>query len=879
MKNTFYKLFFFLLCLSATGFAQTGIGVYSAHDGGFENHTTTLAGGSATAANLSTSLWTANTTANIVRVFNATGGRTGIKSVTLGSTSGTIKNFYSPQIAGSFLPNTTYQIQFWYKSASTTALDASTVDLFVDNTSATQLPPIGTKQSVAAGLSTNITSWTKVAVSITTDATAVGNFGVAGFSIDAATAGYSADFDDFVVYQANIADTTAPNVPGAITASGVALGGANVSWGTSSGGVDGGGYVVVRYATAVPAAADDVLQNGIYKVGNTIAGAGAGLVRFIGTGTSFLDTALSPGIDYYYKVYAVDKAFNYSDESSSITPTQSLATTYYYKGTGVLTDVANWGLNSNGTGTSPVNFIDASQVFEIRNTTAVMLDGSWTVGSDPVNSTKVRLGDTSQAAITLTLNLGASIGPSGTGNFDVIAPSSGNQKVIYKGTTAISFGNIFDNNLEVIYDGVTVSSSSTKNFGTITIINAANVTFTATPVIKNINVDASSILIAPNNATAAYITIPIGGSVVINGIVRVPKLTGFVSSNVVASNDTFGAIQFIGIENLILGTSSTVEYIRMATGSQTVTARTDYKNLILSGTTPKNVNGSTSVSGLLTVNQLTAITLAGNLTVNGSLSFVLGKITTGNNTLIIGASGIIVGANQSTGWVDGNLKKLTDINFSPSYSYAIGDATNYTPLTLTFSGTTTATGGLTAKINTGDQAQIATSGLDGAKSVNRNWTLTNDALISFGSYSAAFAYTSADVDSGSIPANYLVRLYTGSSWLSIATAGSPTNTTTNATGIINFGEFAIGEANPLSITDRKLNIFKLFPNPVNDGILNVSSENNIKKTVEIFDLLGKKIFSSTLITNTIDVKSLKSGIYIARVKTETQDTFQKIIVN
>jgi len=317
MKNKLHLLFAFIVTF--IGYAQTGIGAYSTHDGGFENHVATLAGGSLAAANLSTSLWTANTTANNVKTSSATGGRSGSRYVTLGSINGTLKNFYSPQIAGAFAPNTTYQIQFWYKSASTTALVSSTVDLFVDNTSATQAPPIGTKQSVAAGLSTSVASWTKVAVAITTNATPAGNFGVAGFTIAAAAAGYSADFDDFVIYQSNSPDTTAPNSPGAITATAAANAGANVSWAAASGGVDGGGYIVVRYATTAPSASDDPIQNGIYKAGNTV---GNGLVRYTGAGTSFSDTGLSAGVDYFYKVYTVDKAFNYSDESVTSTPVQ-----------------------------------------------------------------------------------------------------------------------------------------------------------------------------------------------------------------------------------------------------------------------------------------------------------------------------------------------------------------------------------------------------------------------------------------------------------------------------------------------------------------------------------------------------------------------------
>jgi hypothetical protein len=71
---------------------------------------------------------------------------------------------------------------------------------------------------------------------------------------------------------------------------------------------------VVRYA-ALPGATDDPLQNGIYAVGNTVPGGVAGTVAYIGTGLSFTDAGLTPGTTYYYKVYTVDKAFNYSNES------------------------------------------------------------------------------------------------------------------------------------------------------------------------------------------------------------------------------------------------------------------------------------------------------------------------------------------------------------------------------------------------------------------------------------------------------------------------------------------------------------------------------------------------------------------------------------
>jgi hypothetical protein len=234
-------------------------------------------------------------------------------------------------------------------------------------------------------------------------------------------------------------------------------------------------------------------------------------------------------------------------------------------------------------------------------------------------------------------------------------------------------------------------------------------------------------------------------------------------------------------------------------GIQTITARTDYKNLILSGTTPKSINGPTVVSGTVTLNQTTpatAVTLNGDLTVNGILSFVSGTITTASQTLTIGPSATITGASQLTGWVVGNLKKMTASNQSPSFTYAIGDATNYTPLELTFNGNTAAPGGLTARINSGDHPQIGSSGLTTAKSVNKTWTLINDALVGFSTYSAAFTYANADIDVSSTTSNFKVGLFSSTTWTILNTLVTPAPAplfTTTATGISNFGDFAIGE--------------------------------------------------------------------------------------
>jgi hypothetical protein len=111
--------------------------------------------------------------------------------------------------------------------------------------------------------------------------------------------------DDICLYRGNSIDVVAPNQVSAPVATPsnhqVVL-----SWAIPAGGIDEGGYMVVR-GTAFPNYTPNV--NGIYGVGNTL---GNGQVAYIGNANSFTDTGLTNGTTYYYSIYAVDKAFNYS---------------------------------------------------------------------------------------------------------------------------------------------------------------------------------------------------------------------------------------------------------------------------------------------------------------------------------------------------------------------------------------------------------------------------------------------------------------------------------------------------------------------------------------------------------------------------------------
>src|SRR6185295_10082683 len=102
-----------------------------------------------------------------------------------------------------------------------------------------------------------------------------------------------------------------------------------------------------------------------------------------------------------------------------------------------------------------------------------------------------------------------------------------------------------------------------------------------------------------------------------------------------------------------------------------------------------------------------------NATVNNVLTFTSGKVTTNSNELHLGSTGSV---SRTSGHVVGNFKKNVATG-ATSKTFEIGDATNYTPVTVAFASVTTA-GDLSATVISGDHANIGTSTILTTKSVN-----------------------------------------------------------------------------------------------------------------------------------------------------------------
>jgi hypothetical protein len=249
---------------------------------------------------------------------------------------------------------------------------------------------------------------------------------------------------------------------------------------------------------------------------------------------------------------------------------------------------------------------------------------------------------------------------------------------------------------------------------------------------------------------STYRLITMGGTVTNNGTVKTFVVT------------TTSAVPFPA--NTTWGGSGTVEYAA-TTGAQTILFGT-YKSLKLSNTSGTN-------------------TITGNVTINGTFTLSGGTATTGSYLISITSTGSV---SRTGGHVIGNFKKYVATG-ATSKTFEIGDATNYTPVTVAFANVTTADY-LTASSVAGDHANIATSTFNASYTANRNWTLTNQSIV-FTTYDATFTFVAGDLDAGTTTGNFIVGLY-NAGW-TYPTVGTKTATSTQATGITTFGNFQLGE--------------------------------------------------------------------------------------
>ena len=70
----------------------------------------------------------------------------------------------------------------------------------------------------------------------------------------------------------------------------------------------------------------------------------------------------------------------------------------------------------------------------------------------------------------------------------------------------------------------------------------------------------------------------------------------------------------------------------------------------------------------------------------------------------------------------------------------------------------------------------------------------------------------------------------------------------------------------------------LYPNPVSNGKVYITSKNDLDKEIIIFDVLGKKALQTTISSKELNISNLSPGVYIIKINEGDASATRKLIV-
>lgn len=70
----------------------------------------------------------------------------------------------------------------------------------------------------------------------------------------------------------------------------------------------------------------------------------------------------------------------------------------------------------------------------------------------------------------------------------------------------------------------------------------------------------------------------------------------------------------------------------------------------------------------------------------------------------------------------------------------------------------------------------------------------------------------------------------------------------------------------------------LYPNPVSNGKVYISTKNDSDKNIIIFDVLGKKVLQTTIPGKELNVSAIFPGVYIIKVTEDQATATRKLII-
>jgi hypothetical protein len=82
----------------------------------------------------------------------------------------------------------------------------------------------------------------------------------------------------------------------------------------------------------------------------------------------------------------------------------------------------------------------------------------------------------------------------------------------------------------------------------------------------------------------------------------------------------------------------------------------------------------------------------------------------------------------------------------------------------------------------------------------------------------------------------------------------------------------------LNVGNNIEDIFSVYPNPVTNGYVNISSPSNGEKNIAVYDILGKKVMNTTITSDRLNLSQLNSGVYMLNISENGISSTKKLVI-
>lgn len=94
-------------------------------------------------------------------------------------------------------------------------------------------------------------------------------------------------------------------------------------------------------------------------------------------------------------------------------------------------------------------------------------------------------------------------------------------------------------------------------------------------------------------------------------------------------------------------------------------------------------------------------------------------------------------------------------------------------------------------------------------------------------------------------------------------------------------QYAVGQNNGRDFSvEQSINGLSIYPNPVSNTRTHVfiSSKLDATKTIEFYNVLGKRIFTTKLIGRELNISNLNKGVYLLKITENNISETRKLVI-